>query len=124
MAKWKPYRDVTDEEWAFVRGMIPEMRPREDKRGRKGADARAVFNGALWVFANDMPWSALPSRFPPYKTCHRRWRLWSECGAFERMAKLLFGAAADDLLATVRRRRRQLDGDSIVWRSVGVDWRR
>jgi len=119
---WKLYREVTDEEWECVRDMIPELRPRGEKRGRKGVDARAVLNGALWVLVTNKSWAELPDSFPPYKTCHRRWTTWCESGEFERIVKLLFGAAADDLMATVRRRRRS--GGAVVRRTVGVVWRR
>jgi transposase len=101
---WRPYREISDAEWERVKELVPELRPRENARGRKGVDARAVLNGALWVFANNEPWAALPICFPSYQTCHRRWKIWLDTGAFEHMIKMLYGGAARELMATVQSR--------------------
>jgi transposase len=95
---------VTDGEWDRVRELVPELQPLMELRGRKGIDARMVLNSALWVFAYDKPWAALPGCFPAYQSCHRRWKLWLDAGAFERIAEVLFGNAAGEFMITVRRR--------------------
>jgi transposase len=121
---WKLYREVTDEEWASVSDLVPELRPREETRGRKAVNARAVLNGALWVFANDRPWAALPPHFPSYQTCHRRWKAWLDSGAFEQMVRMLFGPAADDVMAAVRVRLARSDVEPVVWRRCIVELKR
>jgi transposase len=119
---WKPYREVTDDEWAGVSELIPELRPRKETRGRRSVDARAVLNGALWVLANNRPWAELPPHFPSYQTCHRRWKAWLDGGAFERMVRLLFGKAANDVMDSVRMRTARSNVEPIVWRRCVVDW--
>jgi transposase len=62
--------DLTDVQWAVLE---PTFRPRRrpDGRGRPWTDPRAVMNGVLWVLRTGAPWHDLPSRYPPYQTCHR-----------------------------------------------------
>ena len=64
--------DLTDAQWAVL---DPLFRPRRrsDGRGRPWRDTRAVLNGVLWILRTGAPWHDLPSRYPPYQTCHRRY---------------------------------------------------
>src|SRR5690606_15831213 len=84
--------DLTDTQWAMLE---PTFRPRRrpDGRGRPWADARAVLNGVLWGSRPGAPWAALPSRCPPYQTCHRRFQQWQRSGRLDRLLQRL----AEDL---------------------------
>jgi transposase len=79
--------DLTDVQWAVLE---PTFRPRRrlDGRGRPWTDSRAVMNGVLWVLRTGAPWHDLPSRYPPYQTCHRRFQLWQRSGRLDRLAVL------------------------------------
>src|SRR2546426_873266 len=58
--------DLTDAQWAVLQ---PFLHPKPvRKRGRPWQDARAVFNGILWVLRTGAPWHDLPDRYPPYQT--------------------------------------------------------
>ncbi len=59
-------QDLTDEQWAVVGPLIPEPPRRADGRGRPRKPSREVLNGVLW--------HDLPARYPPYQTCHRRFK--------------------------------------------------
>ena len=75
--------ELTDEQWAIIAPLIPEPPRREDRRGRPGKDSREVINGILWVLRSGARWVDMPDRFPPYKTCYRRFqRLRREREAF------------------------------------------
>src|SRR5262252_5771766 len=64
--------DLTDVRWAVLEPIFrPRRRP--DGRGRPWTDPRAIMNGVLWVLRTGAPWHDLPSRYPPYQTCHRRY---------------------------------------------------
>src|ERR1700674_3315017 len=67
--------DLTDAQWAVLEPLFRPKR-REDRRGRPWQDTRAVLNGVFWVLRTGAPWHDLPSRYPPYQTCHRRFQSW------------------------------------------------
>ncbi|WP_096030784.1 transposase [Burkholderia singularis] len=91
-----PYHDISDEQWQRVAALLTEWHSRKELRGRPSADTRAVLNGVLWVIYSGANWSAMPSRFPAYQTCHRRFKAWYESGALERVLTELFGVDSKD----------------------------
>ncbi|MEQ5838141.1 transposase [Paraburkholderia acidicola] len=115
-----PYRDMTDEEWQRVAPLIPELRPRSELRGRPLTDTRNVLNGVLWVMCSGARWSAMPRRYPPYQTCHRRFKLWHRTGALQQVLVQLFGDSGNGLLGTLEARMRQR-GASEVAKPHGTD---
>ena len=80
--------ELSDEQWALVE---PVLRParREDNRGRPWHDTRAVLNGVLWILGSGAQWSELPSKYPPYQTCHRRFQQWVRDGKLVEALHLL-----------------------------------
>src|ERR1700688_3171962 len=84
--------DLTDAQWAVL---DPLFRPRRrsDGRGRPWRDPRDVVNGVLWILRTGAPWSDLPSRYPPYQTCHRRVQSWVKDGVLAKVLRVL----AEDL---------------------------
>ena len=83
--------DLRDAQWAILK---PRWQPqgRPDGRGRPWRDARAVLNGVLWVLRTGAPWHDLPSRYPSYQTCHRRFQQWRREGT---LTKVLTRLAED-----------------------------
>lgn len=84
--------ELTDEQWAVIEPLFPELAVREDGRGRPPTDTRAVMNGVLWILRTGAPWRDLPERFPPYQTCHRRFQEWVRGGV---LRHVLEGLAED-----------------------------
>ena len=71
--------DLTDAQWTILEPLFrPRRRP--DGRGRPWKEARSVLNGVLWVLRTGAPWHDLPSRYPSYQTCHRRFQQWRRDG--------------------------------------------
>jgi transposase len=93
--------ELTDEQRALVE---PVLRParREDNRDRRWHDKRAVLNGMMRILGSGAQWSELPSKYPPYQTCHRRFQQWVREGKL---------AEALRLLAKYLRERRKLNLD-------------
>ena len=85
--------ELTDEQWAVLEPLFPELAPLEDGRGRPPKDTRAVLNGVLWILRTGAPWHDMPTRFPPYQTCHRRFQEWVRAGVFRQALEAL----AEDL---------------------------
>ena len=114
--------DLTDEQWAVIASLLPELPRRPDGRGRPWRSSREVLNGILWVLRTGAPWHDLPARYPPYQTCHRRFQRWVKEGALEKVLHCL----AEDL-----RERGGLDvsecyidGTFIVAKKGGERWAR
>ena len=84
--------DITDAQWAILEPLFRPKR-RADGRGRPWQDTRAVLNGVFWVLRTGAPWHDLPSRYPSYQTCHRRFQFWQRSGLLTRLLQTL----AEDL---------------------------
>ena len=52
-------------------------------------DTRAVLNGILWVLGTGAQWCELPKKYPPHRTCHRRFQQWVREGKLERILRTL-----------------------------------
>ena len=87
--------DLTDEQWEAIRRHVPgeECQGTSAKGGRPWRDPRDVLNGILWVLRTGAPWADLPSRYPPYQTCHRRFQKWVTEGVLHKILR----AIAEDL---------------------------
>ena len=84
--------DLTDAQWAILEPMFrPKRRP--DGKGRPWRDTRAVLQGVLWILRTGAQWRELPSKYPPYQTCHRRFQSWQRSGLLTRVLQKL----AEDL---------------------------
>ena len=81
-------RDLREAPGAILKPLWqPQGRPAG--RGRPWRDLRAVLNGVLWVLRTGAPWHDLPSRYPPYQTCHRRLQQWRREGTLTRVLTAL-----------------------------------
>jgi transposase len=80
--------EVSDEQWSVLEPILQPAR-RQDGRGRPWQDTRAVLNGVLWVLGTGAQWRELPSKYPPFQTCHRRFQQWVRDGKLETILQLL-----------------------------------
>jgi transposase len=81
--------DLTDEQWGVLEPLIGKMARRADGRGRPWRSSRDVLNGILWILRTGTQWAALPDRYPPYQTCHRRFQRWVRDGTLEHILEAL-----------------------------------
>ncbi|MEM5384085.1 transposase [Paraburkholderia phymatum] len=96
---------LTDEQWTRVSQFF-EREPKVETRGRPGYRNREVFECVLWVISNGAPWSALPTRTPDFRTCHRRFKIWSQQGLLAEVLPQLFGESAETMLQSIKARSR------------------
>lgn len=68
--------ELTDEQWALIADLFPDE-PVGRQGGRPRMSSRACFEGILWVLRSGARWKDLPSHFPSYATCWRRFAEWS-----------------------------------------------
>jgi transposase len=85
--------DLSNGQWAAIEPLLPKPSKRTDGKGRPRRDDRDVLNGILWILRSGARWPDLPSRFPPYNTCHRRFMEWTRTGVLRPVLEAL----ADDL---------------------------
>jgi transposase len=85
--------ELSNGQWAAIEPLLPRPSMRTDGKGRPRRDDRDVLNGILWILRSGARWPDLPSRFPPYHTCHRRFREWTRTGVLRSVLEAL----ADDL---------------------------
>ena len=85
--------ELTDEQWGLIAPLFDKPAA-VSTRGRPRKSDREIMNGVLWILRSGARWSDLPDRFPPYQTCHRRFREWVKAGKLKTMLEIL----ARDLL--------------------------
>src|ERR1051325_9232846 len=84
--------DISDKQWSMLEPLISKKK-RDGGRGRPPQDVRQVLNGILWVCRTGGPWKDIPSRYPPYQTCHRYFQQWVGLGSWNKILQTL----AEDL---------------------------
>ncbi len=79
--------DMTDEEWGYVKPLIPPA-----KRGgrRREVDVREVLNGIMYVLSTGCQWAYLPKDLPPSSTVYYYFDLWTYDGTLERLHQALY----------------------------------
>ena len=80
---------LTDKQWEKIKDLIPDGAKRTDGKGRPWRDKREVLDGILWILKTGAQWSHLPSTYPPYQTCHRRFQQWREQGLMQQVVETL-----------------------------------
>ena len=64
--------DLTDDQWDFLKPMLPKRKA----RGRPPTDPRLIINAILYIVKGGIQWRLLPSNFPPWKTVYHVFRKW------------------------------------------------
>lgn len=82
-SRMEPKSELTDEQWRLIADLFPHE-DRSGQRGRPAIEPRRCVEGILWVLRSGARWKDLPSCFPSYPTCWRRFRQWTEQGVWEK----------------------------------------
>ena len=81
--------DVTDEEWEFIKPMVPPARP----GGRpRSTDMREVIIAIFYIASTGCQWRALPKDFPPMSTVQWYFYAWADTCVLEGMNDLMVAA--------------------------------
>ncbi len=71
--------DLSDEEWEYIKSLVPASKSGKGKRGRPPAlDRRSLVNGIFYVVRSGCAWRLLPSDFGPGQTVYGCFRRWSQ----------------------------------------------
>ena len=81
----KPWRRITDAEWAELRVWLPHGDPDRPDRGpgRPPRDLRKTVDAIFWVAASSGPWKHLPADLGKPGTAHRTLTRWARAGVLE-----------------------------------------
>ena len=79
--------DLTDEEWALIRPLIPPAKRGGNKRT---VDEREIVNGLMYILSTGCQWAALPKDLPPRSTVNDYFRRWDDDGTLDRMHHALY----------------------------------
>jgi len=79
--------DLTDEEWALVKPLIPPAKRGGNKRH---VDERAIVDGLMYILSTGCQWRPLPKDLPPRSTVHDYFDLWSWDGTLDRIHHALY----------------------------------
>ena len=79
--------DLTDEEWALVKPLIPPAKRGGNKRH---VDVREIVDGLMYILSTGCQWRALPKDLPPRSTVHDYFDLWSWDGTLDRIHHALY----------------------------------
>lgn len=79
--RWKYPSDLTDQQWQFIRRLLPKR----SRRGRPPIDRRRVVNAILYVVRSGCQWRMLPRDFPHWNTVYGVFRQWRMAGLWEKI---------------------------------------
>jgi len=77
--------ELSDEEWALIEPLLPELA----STGRPRRSPREMANALFWVLRSGSPWRDLPERFGPWQTCYHHFNSWRREGVFDRVIEAL-----------------------------------
>jgi len=104
--------ELTDAQWQSIESFFHEVRTGASRRGRPAHHARPVFEGIHWVLWSEAVWADLPSRFPDFRTCHRRFKAWFASGLVQRAMERLYGQEGLALCSAMSARMRPASSPS------------
>ena len=81
--------EITQVQWDLVEPVVNKALPPKLISGRPRRNDKDILNGILWICRTGAPWKDLPSRYPPYQTCHRRFQEWVKQGIWMEILTLL-----------------------------------
>jgi len=81
----RPWRRLTDSEWAELRVWLPHGDPDMPHRGpgRPPKSLRRTVDAIFWVAASSGPWKHLPAELGKPGTAHRTLTRWARAGVLE-----------------------------------------
>jgi transposase len=79
--------DLTDEEWPYVKPLIPKAKPGGNRRH---ADEREIVNGLMYILSTGCQWRAIPKDLPPRSTLYDYFDLWTWDGTLDRIHHALY----------------------------------
>lgn len=77
--------DLTDEEWKFIKDLVPKGKT----GGRPPTDRRRVLNAMFYILRSGCSWRLLPKDYPKWQTVYGLFRKWKRRGVIKNIHNLL-----------------------------------
>src|ERR1700734_2320848 len=84
--------DLTDDEWTWIRPLIPPAKPGGNKRTVVERDR---LKGLMYILSTGCQWAALPRDLPPRSTVNDYFRRWTDDGTLDRLHHALYTECRD-----------------------------
>lgn len=78
------YQRLSDAQWEDICWLLPKQ-----ERGRPRTRDREMMDAILYILWSGCRWEELPADFPPRASVHRRFKVWSKAGVFEKLLQRL-----------------------------------
>lgn len=79
--------DLTDDEWGFIKPLIPPAKRGGNKRT---VDVREVVNGVMYILSTGCQWGSLPKDLPPRSTVNDYFCRWNHDRTLDRIHQALY----------------------------------
>jgi transposase len=86
--------DLTDDEWALVKPLIP---PAKHGGRKRSVDERAVVNGIMYVLSTGCQWRCVPKDLPAKSTLHDYLERWNYDGTLDNIHHALYVKCREQL---------------------------
>ena len=83
--------DLTDDEWTWIRPLIPPAKRGGNKRT---VVERDLMNGLMYILSTGWQWAALPRDLPPRSTVNDYFRRWTDDGTLDRLHHALYAESS------------------------------
>jgi transposase len=78
--------DLTDAQWLQLEPLLKELRSQRHGGGRpRKYELRRIVDAMLYVVKTGCQWRQMPANFPPWQSVYQQFRVWRDCGAWERV---------------------------------------
>jgi transposase len=84
--------DLTDEEWALIKPLIPPAKRGGNKRT---VDEREIVNGLMFILSTGCQWASLPKDLPPRSTVNDNFCRWNHNRPLDRIHHALYVQCRD-----------------------------
>jgi transposase len=105
--------ELTDPQWRNIDPLFQEFR-QDGRSGRPSHNPRLVFARVPWVLGTGSVWSRVPERYPDFRTCNRRFKLWLDTGLVHLAMERLYGEEGLGLCSSMAARKPSFPGASTL----------
>jgi putative transposase len=81
--------DLTDQQWALIEPLLPQVHRRRGPGRPREVNLREVVNALFYHAREGCTWRALPHDLPPWKAVYNYFQWWDEDGTWQKILNVL-----------------------------------